>query len=55
MPHFIPNSLPTFDLRPLLVVGMPLAFAIFLLTLVTPRALFQLKDSPGIFIASSLP
>jgi len=44
MPSIFPNLLR----RPLFVVGMPVAFAIFLLALVTPNARFQLKDNPGI-------
>ncbi len=46
--YFIPNNLPSFALLPLLVVGMPVAFATFLFALVTPNARFQLKDKPGI-------
>jgi hypothetical protein len=46
--YLIPNILPTFALLPLLVVGMPVAFAIFLLTLVMPKARFQLNVKPGI-------
>ena len=40
--------LPIFLSMPLLVVGMPVAFAIFLFILVMPRALFREKLSPGI-------
>lgn len=46
--YLIPNNLPTFALLPLLVVGMPVAFAIFLFAFVIPKARFQLKDNPGI-------
>ncbi len=39
---------PSFALRPCRVVGMPVALAIFRLAFVMPKALFQLKESPGI-------
>jgi hypothetical protein len=48
MNYFIPRSRPSLFLLPLLVVGMPVALAIFCLALETPNALFKLKDSPGI-------
>lgn len=45
--YLIPNSFPTLERLPLLVVGMPVAFAIFLFAFVIPRALLGLKDNPG--------
>lgn len=44
----MPNILPTLFRRPDLVVGMPVALAIFLFAEVMPSALFQLNESPGI-------
>ena len=46
--YLIPNILPTLFRRPDLVVGMPVALAIFLFAEVMPSALFQLNESPGI-------
>ena len=46
--HFIPNILPILFLLPLFVVGIPVAFAIFLFAEVNPVARFQLNDKPGI-------
>lgn len=48
--YFIPRSLPSFLCRPALVVGIPVAFEIFLFVFVIPSARFQLKDRPGILL-----
>nr|DAH16750.1 MAG TPA: hypothetical protein [Caudoviricetes sp.] len=48
--YFIPRSLPSFLCRPALVVGIPVAFEIFLFIFVIPSARFQLKDRPGILL-----
>jgi hypothetical protein len=40
--------LPIFLCLPDFVVGIPVAFAIFLFAFVIPVALFQLNDSPSI-------
>lgn len=48
--YFIPNSLPILFLRPCLVVGIPVALAIFLFIPVMPNARFQLKEKPGIML-----
>ena len=55
--YLIPKSRPTFAQRPCLVVGMPVALAIFLFALVIPSARFQLNDNPGIpfFFAIVMP
>jgi hypothetical protein len=42
--------LPSFLCRPALVVGIPVAFEIFLFIFVIPSARFQLKDRPGILL-----
>lgn len=46
--HLIPKILPILFRRPDLVVGIPVALEILRLAFVIPRALFQLKVSPGI-------
>ena len=46
--YLIPNNFPNLFLLPLFDVGIPVAFAIFLLAFVTPVALFQEKERPGI-------
>jgi len=46
--YYSPNNFPAFARLPLLVVGMPVAFATFFFAFVIPRALFALKESPGI-------
>lgn len=43
-----PIILAAFLCLPLREVGMPVNFAIFRFALVTPKALFQLNDTPGI-------
>lgn len=48
LPYFMPRNLPSLFLRPVRLVGMPVAFAIFRFALVMPRARFQLKERPGI-------
>lgn len=45
--YLIPNIFPTLFLRPDLVVGIPVALAIFLFADVMPSARFQLKERPG--------
>ena len=45
--YLIPSSRPSFDRRPLFVVGILVAFAMERFAFVTPVARFQLKDSPG--------
>lgn len=45
--YFIPKIFPALARRPLFVVGMPVALAIFLFTFVTPNAFLGLNDSPG--------
>lgn len=44
----MPSILPTLFLRPLRVVGIPVAFAILRFAVVMPSARFQLKLKPGI-------
>lgn len=46
--------LPALARLPCLVVGMPVAFAIFLFADVTPSALFALNVTPGIFFAITI-
>ena len=46
--YLMPKILPTLFLRPDFVVGIPVAFAIFRLAEVMPRALLALNDTPGI-------
>lgn len=46
--YLIPSIFPTLFLRPCLVVGIPVALAIFLFADVTPVAFLQLNDNPGI-------
>lgn len=46
--YLIPSILPILFLLPCFVVGIPVAFAILRFTEVTPNALFQLNDRPGI-------
>ena len=48
--HLIPKILPSLFLRPCLVVGMPVALAIFLFAFVTPNARFQLNERPGMIL-----
>ena len=45
--YLIPKILPSFERLPLLVVGIPVALAIFRFAEVIPVAFFQLKDNPG--------
>ena len=46
--YLIPSILPILFLLPCFVVGIPVAFAILRFTEVTPNALVQLNDRPGI-------
>jgi len=52
--HFIPSMRPIFLCRPERVVGMPVIFAICRFAFVTPKARFQLKDSPGMPVLERL-
>jgi hypothetical protein len=45
--YFIPIQRPTLLLRPVLLVGIPVAFAIERFTFVTPKARFHEKVRPG--------
>ena len=47
MGYFIPIQRPTLLLRPVLLVGIPVAFAIERLAFVTPNARFHEKVRPG--------
>lgn len=46
--YLIPRIFPSLFLRPDFVVGIPVAFAILRLALVTPKSRFHENDRPGI-------